>query len=162
MTIQRYIQPLLLAGLGAAQIGMAACAATGLRTADLLDQPLPESYFLPNPPAQVWQAMVALSARPEMRVLVSDRDARLLSWISEVAQDSPEHASLADPEMSSRSEKAMGITLMRAVDAPGGCNLFIRQTYFLADGSLTTASLSRGTYELALVRALRKSLQKGG
>lgn len=150
----------LMVAVLAAGSGLAACAS--IRDRELVDRPLPESYLLPNPPAKVWQAINAEASRPGLRILVRDPDARVISWISEIEEDATLHSSLADPEIASRGEKVMAITLLRARAIPGGCRLIIRQLYFPADRASGGASASRGTYEEALVRQIRRRLEAGG
>lgn len=124
---------------------------------ELLEMPLPQSYFLPSPPGMVWNALVIEASKLTRRVLVQDEGAHLLSWVGEVEPDARLHGSLTDPKVVSGRAAPMVITIARVESSPGGSTLTLRSTYY-ADKPFLGVSSSRGNHEQEILRAIRSSL----
>lgn len=122
-----------------------------------LETPLPRSYFLPNPPGKVWEALVVEASKPTRRVLVNDEGSHLLSWIAEVEPDESLHGSLIDPRVASGRADPVAITVARVESLPGGSRLTIRTTYY-SDRPYLGVSSSRGNHEQEILRRIRSSL----
>ena len=124
---------------------------------ELLEIPLPQSYFLPNSPIKVWKATLLAVSKPTNRILVSDEAAHLLSWVNAVEPDERLHGSLTDPDVASGDGEIIVITVVRVEDSPGGSRLTIRSTYCSAKELLGNSS-SRGNYEQEVLWAIKTSL----
>jgi hypothetical protein len=153
----RHISHALAALAGA--LSLAACTGYGR---ELLDHSLPDTYFLPQPPARVWEVARSEATGHAGRVLVDDPQSRIFSWVSEIEQGSQLHTSLADPKLASRGGRVMAITLLHVQPAPGGCRLVIRAIYFPEARTSYGPSPSRGAFEQALLSQIIRRLASGG
>jgi hypothetical protein len=124
---------------------------------ELLETPLPQSYFLPSPPGMVWKALIVEASKPSHRVLVQDEVAHLLSWVGEVEPAALLHRSLTDPKVTSGRAAPMAITTARVESSLGGSKLTLRSTYY-TDKPFLGVSSSRGNHEQEILRAIRNSL----
>jgi hypothetical protein len=124
---------------------------------ELLEVPLAQSYFLPNPPPRVWKAVLLEASKPTRRILANDETAHLISWVSEIEPDDNLHRSLTDTEATAGHDDTIAITVVRVDNASGGTELTIRQTYCSARPFFGVSS-SQGTYEREVLRAIRNSL----
>ena len=124
---------------------------------ELLNTPLPQSYFLPNSPDRVWNAALLEAAKPNRRILARDESAHLLSWLSEIESDGRLHSSLSDVKIASGKTDVTAIAVIRVEAVPGGSKLTARLTYVSAR-SFHGVSASRGNYEQEILRSIQKSL----
>jgi len=124
---------------------------------ELLNTPLPQSYFLPNPPERVWNAALLEAAKPNRRILARDESAHLLSWLSEVESDGRLHSSLTDVKIASGETDVTAISVIHVEAVPGGSKLTARLTY-VSSSSFHGVSASRGSYEQEILRSIQKSL----
>ena len=143
-------------GCLAALLSLNACLSSGPKDRAQLEIPLPQFYFLPYPPDRVWEVLLTEATISGRTTLVEDHDTRLLSWISDLDQDSESHSSLSDYKAGSRKE-TITITQLRIEAAREGCRLTIRQMYYPLS-SPASISASRGNYEQKLLRRLRQAL----
>lgn len=124
---------------------------------ELLNTPLSQSYFLPNPPDRVWNAALREAAKPNRRILARDESARLLSWVSEIEPEGGLHASLTDAKIASGKTHVTTIAVVLVEPVPGGSKLTARLTY-VSTRRFYGVSASRGNYEEEILRSIRKSL----
>jgi hypothetical protein len=124
---------------------------------ELLNTPLPQSYFLPNPPDRVWNAALLEAAKPNRRILARDESTHLLSWLSEIESDVRLHSSLTDVKIASGGTDVTVIAVLRVEPVPGGSKLTARLTYVSARG-FHRVSASRGNYEQEILRSIKTSL----
>ena len=138
----------------------AACVATAGSGLDMFQECSPEEFLFATTSERLWDAMVReVKTNVAVRVLTEDKDCRVISWATRLAEKGSEPADgdLKQHELDEVGQNGIALTTAYMIPVKNGVVLRIRRTYY-GERSQPILFHSRGNFEACFTKRIAQSL----